>query len=290
MAKQFTYTEGGYDITVWAEDTKTVIERARDELDDKGVSLSDSELKAYIRVIPSPRRIKSSADDVLMDIRQRGGKEAAEFVEDGMDLGLGTGSTTAWAIAAIGWKLDTGELTDIRGAATSLQSHELAKEADIPLITVDEVTELDLAIDGADQWDSNHPHIVKGGGASHAREKLIDSMADRLIIATDEQKAATPLSHEVPVSVLPESRTVAQKWVHEMGGDPTLRYAETKDGPLFTANGNLIVDCDFGEIEDPERRAEELARIPGAQEHGLFVNMVDDVVYGTEEGIDHVQF
>lgn len=290
MAKQFTYTEGGYDITVWAEDTTTVIERARDELDDEGVSLSDSELEAYIRVIPSPRRIKSSADDVLMDIRQRSGKEAAEFIEDGMDLGLGTGSTTAWAIAAIGWKLDTGELTDIRGAATSLQSHELAKEADIPLITVDEVTELDLAIDGADQWDSNHPYIVKGGGASHAREKLIDSMADRLIIATDEQKAATPLSHEVPVSVLPESRTVAQKWVREMGGDPTLRYAETKDGPLFTANGNLIIDCDFGEIENPERRAEELARIPGAQEHGLFVNMVDDVVYGTEEGIDHVQF
>lgn len=119
MAKQFKYTEGGHDITVWAEDEETVIERARDELDDEGVSLGDSEIEACIRVIPSPRRIKSSPDDVLMDMRRRGGKEAAEFVEDGMALGLGTGSTTAWAIAAIGWKLDAGELSDIRGVATS---------------------------------------------------------------------------------------------------------------------------------------------------------------------------
>lgn len=290
MAKQFKYTEDGHDITVWAEDEETVLGRARDELDDEGVSLGDSEIKACIRVIPSPRRIKSSADDVLKDMRRRGGKEAAEFVEEGMALGLGTGSTTAWAIAAIGWKLDAGELSDIRGVATSLQSHELAKEADIPLITADEVTEFDLAIDGADQWNSRHPHVVKGGGASHAREKLIDSMTDRLIIATDERKAATPLSHEVPLSVLSESRTVAQKWVREMGGDPKLRYAETKDGPLFTANGNLVVDCDFGPIENPDERAEELARIPGAQEHGLFVNMVDDVVSGTEEGVDHIPF
>ncbi|MFC6726378.1 ribose 5-phosphate isomerase A, partial [Halobium palmae] len=174
--------------------------------------------------------------------------------------------------------------------ATSLQSHDLARELGIPLTDVDEFDSLDVAVDGADQWDPEHPHVVKGGGASHAREKLIDAMADRLVIATDEQKTATPLSHPVPLSVLPESRNVAREWVREQGGEPSLRYAEAKDGPLFTANGNLIVDCDFGEIDDVEGRATDLARIPGAQEHGLFVEMVDDVIYGTEDGVDSVSF
>nr|WP_200862262.1 ribose 5-phosphate isomerase A [Candidatus Halobonum tyrrellensis] len=225
-----------------------------------------------------------------MDKRRRGGIEAAEVVESGMDVGLGTGSTTAWAIAAIGWKLDSGELEDVRGVATSLQSHDLARELGIPLTDVDGFDGLDVAIDGADQWDPENPHVVKGGGASHAREKLVDSMADRLVVATDDEKRSTPLSYPVPLSVLPESRNVAQRWVREMGGEPQLRYAEQKDGPLFTANGNVIVDCDFGEMDDIEGRATELARVPGAQEHGLFVDMVDSVVYGTDDGVDHVEF
>lgn len=289
MANQFTYTDGDEEISVWAEERDAVVEAARERLDEVGVSLDD-ELDDHIRVIPSPKRIKSDPEDVLMEMRKRGGLEAAEVVESGMDVGLGTGSTTAWAIAAIGWKLEDGELEDIRGVATSLQSHDLARELGIPLTDVDAFDSLDVAIDGADQWDPEHPHVVKGGGASHAREKLIDSMADRLVVATDEQKTATPLSHPVPLSVLPESRNVAQDWVREQGGEPSLRYAEAKDGPLFTANGNLVVDCDFGEIEDVEARATELARVPGVQEHGLFVDMVDDVVYGTEDGVETVSF
>ena len=113
-------------------------------------------------MIPSPTRIKSSVEDVLMEMRRRGGEEATERVESGMTLGLGTGSTTAWVIAAIGWKLDDGDLENVRGAATSLQSHELAKEAGIPLVDVDQVESFDLAIDGADQWDPDHPNVVKG--------------------------------------------------------------------------------------------------------------------------------
>lgn len=290
MANQFIYETDEGELSVWAESYEETVEQAKTVLDDAGISLSDAEIDDQIRVIPSPKRIKSSAEDVLMEMRYRGGGEAAERVESGMTLGLGTGSTAAWAIAAIGWKLDEGELKNIRGAATSLQSHELAKEAGIPLVDVDQVESFDLAIDGADQWDSDHPHVVKGGGASHAREKLIDSMADRLVIATDEEKMSTPLDHSVPLSVLPESRDVVQRWVREQGGKPSLRYAEAKDGPLFTANGNLIVDCDFGTLDNPGQRAEELARIPGAQEHGLFVGMVDEVVYGTEDGVATVQF
>lgn len=289
MAKQFIYDDDTETISVWAENEAAVIEQAREELDARDIELEES-IRKHIRVIPSPQRIKSSAEDVLMDMRRRGGIEAAEAVESGMDIGLGTGSTTAWAIAAIGWKLDNGDLEDIRGVATSLQSHELAKESGIPLINVDEVTELDIAIDGADQWDPEHPHVVKGGGASHAREKLIDSMANHFIIATDDQKTATPLDYPVPLSILPESRTIVRRWIDEQGGDPELRYAERKDGPLFTANGNLIIDCDFGPIDDIHERATALSRIPGAQEHGLFVEMVDEVVYGTGDGVEHTTF
>jgi ribose 5-phosphate isomerase A len=290
MAKQFTYEDGDEEISVWAESHEAVVEEARARLDEADIRLDEGEIEDRVRVIPSPERIKSDPEDVLMEMRRRGGMEAAEVVESGMDVGLGTGSTTAWAIAAIGWKLDDGELEDVRGVATSLQSHDLARELGIPLTDVDEFDSLDVAIDGADQWDPENPHVVKGGGASHAREKLIDAMADRLVIATDERKTATPLDHPVPLSVLPESRNVARDWVREAGGEPSLRYAEAKDGPLFTANGNLIVDCDFGAIDDVEGRAAELARIPGAQEHGLFVEMVDDVVYGTEDGVDSVSF
>lgn len=289
MAKQFIYDDDTETISVWAENEADVIEQAREELDARDIELDES-IRKHIRVIPSPQRIKSSAEDVLMDMRRRGGIEAAEAVESGMDIGLGTGSTTAWAIAAIGWKLDNGDLENIRGVATSLQSHELAKELGIPLINVDEVTELDIAIDGADQWDPEHPHVVKGGGASHAREKLIDSMANHFIIATDDQKTATPLDYPVPLSILPESRTIVRQWIDEQGGNPELRYAERKDGPLFTANGNLIIDCDFGPIDDIHERATALSRVPGAQEHGLFVDMVDEVVYGTGDGVEHTTF
>ncbi len=110
MAKQFSYHQQGQDISVWAETEEQTIEEAKDELADRDFDLDEDEIRDNIRVIPSPRRIKSSAEDVLMDMRRRGGMEAAEVVEDGMDVGLGTGSTTAWAIAKIGWKIDEGTL------------------------------------------------------------------------------------------------------------------------------------------------------------------------------------
>lgn len=290
MAKEFTYTEGGHDVQLWAEHEDEVVRQAREKLSERGIDLSDEEIRRHVEVIPSPRRSKSSAEDVLLDVRRRGGDAAAEVVEDGMTIGLGTGSTTAWAIVTIARKLRDGELSDVRGVATSLQSHELAKEAGVPLVNLDEVTELDVAIDGADQYDPNAPHVVKGGGAAHAREKVVDTMADQFVIATDDAKAASPLDFPVPLSILPESRTVAKQWVREQGGEPELRFAEKKDGPVFTANGNLILDCDFGPIDDPEARATELARVPAAQEHGLFVNMVDEIYIGTEDGVDHKQF
>ncbi|PSP89428.1 ribose 5-phosphate isomerase A [Halobacteriales archaeon QS_4_69_34] len=292
MAKEFTYTTNdGEEIREWAESESDVLDSARERLDERGVSLAGEEIEECIEVIPSPRRIKSGAEGVFDERRRRGGERAArEVVESGMDVGLGTGSTTAWAVAEIGRLLRAGELEGVRGVATSLQSHELAKEAEIPLTGLDEVTELDVTIDGADQYSESEPTVIKGGGGAHAREKVIDAMADELVITTDEEKATDPLDFPVPVEVMPDARAVVAERVREAGGEPELRMAERKDGPLFTANGNLVLDCDFGGIDDTAGTARDLETIPGILEHGIFQDMVDAVYLGTSEDVDVLQF
>jgi ribose 5-phosphate isomerase A len=289
MAKEFTHDDS--DIHVWAETEDETVEKALDELDAAGVEMDDAAIREHIEVIPSPSRIKSGAEGVFDERRRRGGERTArEVVESGMDVGLGTGSTTAWAVAEIGRLLRAGDLEDVRGVATSLQSHELAKEADIPLVNLDAVTELDVTIDGADQYSEEEPTVIKGGGGAHAREKVIDAMADELVIATDEEKATDPLDYPVPVEVMPDAREVVAEDVREIGGDPELRMAERKDGPLFTANGNLVLDCDFGGLDDTAETARELETIPGILEHGIFLDMVDAVYLGTEDDVGVLTF
>lgn len=291
MAKEFTYTDDGNEIRTWTESEAAVVEQARERLNEHDISLTDEEIREYVEVIPSPRRIKTGEKGVFDERRRRGGERAAqEVVEDGMDVGLGTGSTTAWAIAEIGRLLRTGELKNVRGVATSLQSHELAKEASIPLLGLDEVTALDVTIDGADQYSEQEATVIKGGGGAHAREKVIDAMADELVIATDEDKATDPLDFPVPVEVIPEAREVVAKRIREIGGDPELRMAERKDGPVFTANGNLVLDCDFGGLDNTEEIDGALSDIPGILEHGIFLDMVDVVYLGTAENVDVLQF
>jgi ribose 5-phosphate isomerase A len=289
MAKEFTDDEN--DIHVWAETEDEVVESAREQLDAAGVAMDESEIREEIAVIPSPRRIKSGAEGVFDERRRRCGERTTQdVIESGMDVGLGTGSTTAWAVAEIGRLLRAGELEDVRGVATSLQSHELAKEVGIPLVTLDEVTELDVTIDGADQYSEDEPTVIKGGGGAHAREKIIDAMADRLVITTDEEKATDPLDYPVPVEVMPDAREVVAADLRAVGGDPELRMAERKDGPLFTANGNLVIDCDFGGLDDTAGTARDIETIPGVLEHGIFLEMVDDVYLGTGDGVETVSF
>ena len=291
MAKEFTYTADDERIREWAETEDEAIEQARAALDDHGIDLDDEAIRERIEVVPSPNRIKSGAEGVFDERRRRAGERAArELVEDGMDVGLGTGSTTAWTVAEIGRLLREGDLEDVRGVATSLQSHELAKEAGIPLVDLDGVTELDITVDGADQYSENEPTVIKGGGGAHAREKVIDAMADELVITTDEEKATDPLDYPVPVAVMPDAREVVAERVREAGGEPELRMAERKDGPVFTANGNLVLDCDFGGLDDAAGTAQDLDGIPGVLEHGIFLDMVDAVYLGTEEDVDVLEF
>lgn len=218
--------------------------------------------------------------------KRRAGEAAAEAVEGGMVVGLGTGSTAAHAIRAIGRLVDGG--LDVRGIPTSYQSRELAIESGVPLTALDAVDGVDLAIDGADQVASGQ--LIKGGGAAHAREKIVDASANRLLIVADPSKRAEVLSRPVPVEVLPDARPLVEGRVSDLGGDPALRAAERKDGPVVTDNGNLVLDCDFGRIDDPAGLADALASIPGVVAHGLFVDLADAVYVGTEDGVEVTRF
>lgn len=235
--------------------------------------------------------------------KRRAGESAADRVEDGMVVGLGTGSTAAHAIREIGRRVDAG--LDVRGVATSFASRELAREVGVPLVGLDEVVGpdgdgIDVAIDGADQVledatgdassdaDGVDPGgaLIKGGGAAHAREKVVDAAADRLLVVADPSKLSATLDRAVPVEVLPDARTTVAESVRDANGEPELRRAERKDGPVVTDNGNLVLDCAFGSIGEPAALSATLSAIPGVVEHGLFVGLTDEVHVGTDDGVD----
>ncbi|WP_247003528.1 ribose-5-phosphate isomerase RpiA [Halosolutus gelatinilyticus] len=224
------------------------------------------------------------------DAAKRGaGERAAEEVEDGFVVGLGTGSTTAYAIETIGRRVDDG--LAVQGVPTSFQSRRLALDVGIPLTSLDAVAGIDLAIDGADAVVDDPDSaadgaLVKGGGAAHAREKIVDSTADRFVVVADPSKLTTRLDRSVPVEVLPDAHTVVADRIRDRGGEPTLRAAERKDGPVVTDNGNLVLDCEFGAIEAPTDLATELSSIAGVVEHGLFVGLADATYVGTDDGVD----
>jgi len=219
--------------------------------------------------------------------KRRAGERAAETVSDGDVVGLGTGSTAAAAIRALGRRVDSG--LDIRGIATSYQSRQLAREVEIPLTTLEEATP-DIAIDGADQVagldGGSSVDLIKGGGAAHAREKIVDSAADRFVVVADPTKRTERLDLPVPIEVLPDAVPVVEDALAALGGTPTLRAAERKDGPVVTDNGNLVIDCAFGAISDSTALAAEISEFAGVVEHGLFVDMADEVYVGTEDGVD----
>ena len=213
--------------------------------------------------------------------KRRAGESAVEAVVDGAVVGLGTGSTAAWAIRELGRRVDGG--LDVRGIPTSYQSRQLAREVGVPLTTLEEATP-DVAIDGADQFADGD--LLKGGGAAHAREKLVAAAADRFLVVADETKRAATLGAPVPLEVLPDAVPVVERELAGLDGDPTLREAERKDGPVVTDNGNFVVDCDFGAIPEPAALATDLAGLPGVVEHGLFVGMADEIHVGTDDGVE----
>jgi ribose 5-phosphate isomerase A len=213
--------------------------------------------------------------------KRAAGIAAAGLVSSGMVVGLGTGSTVAYTIKELGRRVREEGL-NILGVVTSYQSEMLAIEAGIRLTILAQNPELDLAIDGADQIDSEL-YAIKGGGAAHTREKIVSMSAKRFVVVADESKTGIQLDKPVPVEVLPFAKELAANKIRELGGEPKLRSAVKKDGPVITDNGNFIFDVEFGLIEDPETLAFQISAIPGVIEHGIFCN-VDELYIGKKDG------
>ncbi len=211
--------------------------------------------------------------------KQAAGEKAAQLVNQNMVVGLGTGSTTAYAIKELGKRVASG--LEILGVPTSYQSAFLAAKNGIQLTTLDEHPVPDIAIDGADRV-ANFA-AIKGGGAAHTREKIVAQSAKKFVVVVDESKVADALNHPVPLEVLPFARKLVVKQVAELGGKAVVRMGVNKDGPVISDNGNFILDADFGEIADSVSLDKKLSQCTGIVEHGIFTKV--DVVYiGKKDG------
>ena len=215
------------------------------------------------------------------EAKKRVALEAVKLVQDGFIVGLGSGSTIAYAIREIGRKI-RGEGLKVLGIPTSYQASLLAVENGIPLTTLNEHPEPDLAIDGADQIDPQL-NLIKGMGGALTQEKVVSSAARRLVIVADETKMAEKLgtNQPVPVETMPFALTPVMLKIQEMGGKPVLREGKGKVGPVVTDNGNFILDVDFGLIAEPKELNLKLKSIPGVIETGLFVDLAETVYVGT---------
>ncbi|WP_102347934.1 ribose-5-phosphate isomerase RpiA [Bacillus sp. Marseille-P3661] len=210
------------------------------------------------------------------------GEKAAEFVKDGMLLGLGSGSTVYWTLKKLGELIENG--MKIKGIPSSRRTERWAKEFGIPLIEFSNVErQLDLAIDGADEVDEDF-NLIKGGGGSLYREKVVDAFSKQLIIIVDESKLVQTLGKfPLPVEVSPFGWEVTAQRISKLGCHPILRK---KDDDIFiTDNGNYILDCDFNIIVNPQQLHKQLKLLTGVVETGLFINLVDVVVVGEENGL-----
>ncbi len=219
--------------------------------------------------------------DPVKLMKQEVGRAAAAQVKSGAIVGLGTGSTTAFAIQFIGERLAAGELKDIVGIPTSFQASVLAKKHGIPLTTLDEAPRIDVAIDGADEVDPQQ-NLIKGGGAAHTREKVVDGLAERFIVVVDSSKLVDKLgsTFALPVEVLPMAVTPVTRSLEALGGTPELRMGVNKDGPVITDQGNMVLDVKMTGIDDPAALEKTINNIPGVLENGLFVGLADEVLIG----------
>lgn len=222
--------------------------------------------------------------------KQAAGEHAATFVDSGMCVGLGTGSTTAYAIEALGRRVREDGL-DLRGVPTSFAAERLARTSGIPLVTLDDVDRLDVAFDGADEID-DALNLIKGRGAAHTREKVVAAQADRFVILADPSKRVDRLGAKmpVPVEVLPMATAPVMRVLQRLGAEPELRMGTGKDGPVVTDQGFWVIDAHFDGINAPGDVDRTLCATPGVLDHGLFLGMATDVLVGTPEGtVEHLR-
>ncbi len=208
----------------------------------------------------------------IAEAKRAAGYHAADMVEDGMVLGLGTGSTVFYMMERLSGRIRDG--LRVSGVPTSFQTAIIARECGIPLTTLDDNPLLDIAVDGADQVDPSL-YLIKGRGAAHTREKCVVSAAFRFVVVVDQAKMVPRLAGIVPVEIIPFALTPAMNQLRGLGGIPKIRNGVQKDGPVITDNGNYIVDCRFDEIQKPEELEATIDLIPGTVGNGLFTGFRD---------------
>ena len=220
--------------------------------------------------------------------KRRAAEKALEFVENGMVIGLGTGSTAAEFVKGLGAKVKAG--LDIVGIPTSEATAELARQHGIKLVTLDEQPLIDLTVDGADELDDNL-RLIKGGGGALLREKIVAAASDRVVIITDDSKRVEKLGRfPLPIEVVPfglaATRGMIEAMASDAGADGEITLRMGADGkPFVTDGGHYILDAAFGEIAEPELLAELLPIVPGVVEHGLFLGLADAAIVAGDDGL-----
>ena len=219
--------------------------------------------------------------------KQRAAVEAARMAQTGWIIGLGTGSTAAYAIEELGRRMRQ-EGASFLGVPTSHSAEMLARRHGVPIRPLEDTDKIDLAIDGADEVDPAR-NLIKGAGGAHTREKIIDYLADWFVVVVDETKLVERLgtSASVPVEVLPAALALVTREIEGMGGLPHLRTMETKPGqnaPFITEQGNGILEVRFPAIEDPKALEWSLNNIPGVVENGIFAEKAHLVLVSSLDG------
>jgi ribose 5-phosphate isomerase A len=209
--------------------------------------------------------------------KESAARASLRFVRDGDIVGLGTGSTAAYAVRFLGEKVKAG--LRIRGIPTSVHTQEAAAALGIPLTTLDEVQQIDVTIDGADECNPQL-ELIKGGGGALLREKIVASASRKFVVIADSSKQVPVLGKfPVPVEVIRFAEALVAKKIAAMGAEVTVRLDSTGH-KFITDEGNHILDCHFGQIPDPPALARKLETTPGVVEHGLFIGMADIALIG----------
>ncbi len=216
----------------------------------------------------------------MMNPKQLAAEKAVEFIEDGMVVGLGTGSTAYWAIHKIAQRIQEG--LRIRAVASSRDSEELANKLGIPMVPFSEIEVIDLTIDGADEVDP-HLNLIKGGGGALVREKILASNSKRFFVIVDESKRVEHLGQfPLPVEIVPFAANFTINKLKELGCNTRIRMSNDKE--YITDNGNIIVDCNFEKIVEPRELNKQINLIPGVLDNGLFTRMVSSLIIGYNDG------
>ncbi len=231
------------------------------------------------------------SDDLTL-YKERAAAEAVKLVTRGMRLGLGSGSTAAAFVRALGARVEAEGLNVI-AVSTSEMTQALADDQNIPTATLDDYPELDLAVDGTDEIDAEL-RLIKGGGGAHVREKIVAASAERFVVIADHTKKVDRLgAFPLPIEIVPFGIAATRKHLEEaarmvgVGGAFVMR--ETADGRVFeTDNGNVIVDAHFEEIANPQAVAAALDAVPGVVGHGLFLGLATGAILAGPGGIDRL--